>query len=164
MKLFKHVYELKILHFYYRVFAKEWTQERLSKMFKTTENLGKCLKIFGASVNDVVNFVMAMHEIQGNHYHFSIDMIEDMTVRVEFFSAKKVYSFAVKVSYAQGFKQAKYHGTQLEPLISNGFMIGHEAFKKINMSTPSGWNYLKELVELLDQYVIESEKLKNANQ
>jgi len=139
------------------LFKRDWTPSALSSLFKTTKNLKKSLDIFGGSVNKAMRFVFDIDEIQGSHCEFDIDLTE-MKVRVEFFSMIKIYNFAIEVSYEHGFKHAKYEGTQLIPLVSNGFMISEKDFKKIVNSCESGWSYLKHLVETLDQYVIESEK------
>ena len=138
------------------LFGKEWTPENLSNLFKTTKNLQKGLNKFGTEVNKYMQFILNMHEIEGNHCRFDVDANE-MKVRVEFFSIVKIYSFAIDISYGQGFKNAKYEGTHLNPLVSNGFMISSNIFTKIKATAPQGWRYLKELVETLDQYVAQSE-------
>lgn len=139
------------------LFSKDWTPEKLSSVFKTTKNLQKGLGLFGADVSNAMRFVLDMHEVEGNHCKFDVDL-SDMKLRVEFFSVAKIYNFAIEISYGLGFKHAKYEGTNLIPLVSNDFQISTNPFKKIVNSSTSGWSYLKTLVETLDQYIIESER------
>ena len=139
------------------LFSKDWTPEKLSSVFKTTKNLQKGLGLLGADVSNAMRFVLDMHEVEGNHCKFDVD-VSDMKLRVEFFSVAKIYNFAIEISYGLGFKHAKYEGTNLIPLVSNDFQISTNPFKKIVNSCTSGWSYLKNLVETLDQYIIESER------
>ena len=139
------------------LFSKDWTPEKLSSVFKTTKNLQKGLGLLGADVSNAMRFVLDMHEVEGNHCKFDVD-VSDMKLRVEFFSVAKIYNFAIEISYGLGFKHAKYEGTNLIPLVSNDFQISTNPFKKIVNSCTSGWSFLRNLVETLDQYIIESER------
>ena len=132
--------------------AKEWTNERLAHVFKSTRNLHKSLAEFGASVNKALIFVQDLDEIAGNHCKFDIDM-NDMKVRTEFFSMKKMYAFATEISFFAGFKQAKYENSKLIPLKSNRYVLNQEKFKKIVYSRPSGWSFLKKITNDIDEYV-----------
>jgi hypothetical protein len=101
---------------------------------------------------------MDMDEIEGSHCRFSVR--DDFKVRVEFFSSALIMSFAIVVDFAHGFKTAKTSGVELVPIVSNGIMISNEAMQKFVKGAPSGWSFLRILVETLDRYVRESENIK----
>ena len=94
---------------------KEWPQDKLSRIFRTTEYMEKGLHVIGESVNKAFNFILEMDDIQSNHCKFIID--DDFKVKVEFHSVPLLLNFAVQIDYAQGFKAAKNEGVELIPLI-----------------------------------------------
>ena len=99
---------------------KEWPQDKLSRIFRTTEYMEKGLHVIGESVNKAFNFILEMDDIQSNHCKFIID--DDFKVKVEFHSVPLLLNFAVQIDYSQGFKAAKNEGVELIPLI--GMYIG----------------------------------------
>lgn len=142
-----------IIHLVDHLISQEWPHERLSAIFKSTETLRESLNTFGNSVNKAADFIMDAREIEGNHSEFKIDPVE-MKASIEFYSLKKICSFVIEVNFKSGFKEAKTKGTRFSPGISNGFMIGESAFERIVQYSPSGWSFLKHLVENTDSYLL----------
>ncbi len=138
------------------LFARQWSPERLASLFKTTDDLAKSLKTFGDSVNEAAEFVFDMDDIQGIHCGFAIDLA-DSKVSIEFISRVKVYSFEISVCFGLGFKNAKYENTILVPGIDSGHYLTRDKFKTIVSAVPSGWQFLKNLTHLLDEFVSKSE-------
>ena len=128
---------------------------KLAQTFKTTVDLNETLSQFGDTVNNAMQFVLDIHEVEGNHCKFEIDT-DSMTVMVEFISSVKLYNFAVKISYQNGFKEAKFIGTKLIPIVSNEDMIKQHQFTRIECQ--AGWTYLKTFVEAIDSHIIETDK------
>ena len=139
------------------LFLKEWTNEKLSKVFETTVNISKSLDLFGQSVNEAVRFVLNLDEIKGSHCLFKI---EEFQVYVEHFSRPLHLAFAITVDFSQGFRIAKDQGTKLQSLVSSsrGHMISDKTFGNICKNSPSGWNYITHLSTMLDKYLEEMEK------
>ena len=146
---------IKLMH---HLFLKEWTNERLSKVFESTVNICKSLELFGQSVNEAVRFVLNLDQIKGSHCLFKI---EEFQVYVEHFSRPLHLAFAITVDFSQGFRVAKDQGTKLQPLVSSssrGHMISDKTFGNICKNSPSGWNYITYLSTMLDKYIKEMEK------
>ena len=146
---------IKLMH---HLFLKEWTNERLSKVFESTVNICKSLELFGESVNEAVRFVLNLDQIKGSHCLFKI---EEFQVYVEHFSRPLHLAFAITVDFSQGFRVAKDQGTKLQPLVSSssrGHMISDKTFGNICKNSPSGWNYITYLSTMLDKYIKEMEK------
>ena len=137
------------------LFLKEWTNERLAKVFESTVNICKSLELFGQSVNEAVRFVLNLDQIKGSHCLFKI---EEFQVYVEHFSRPLHLAFAITVDFSQGFRVAKDQGTKLQPLVSRGHMISDKTFGNICKNSPSGWNYITYLSTMLDKYIKEMEK------
>ena len=135
--------------------AMEWPKTKLSRTFMTTKSLKDSLTEFGDSVNNAIKFMLDIRKMQGSHSNLNIDT-DTMELRIEFTSNVKLYIFAVEISYKYGFKDAKFKGTKLIPIVENKDSITQSQFKRI--SCYSGWEYFKNLVESIDLLIIESEK------
>ena len=145
---------------------KEWPQNKLAQVFRTTEYLEKGLEAVGESVNKAFKMVLDMDDIKSKHCAFKI--VDEYKLYVEFFSVRLLMNFAIEVNYRDGFKPAKTEGVRLISLIDQyENTIRQESLDKLISHSPSGWSFFKSLVELVDAYVQECEvqkKMKSNNQ
>ena len=135
---------------------KEWPQNKLAQVFRTTEYLEKGLEAVGESVNKAFKMILDMDDIRSKHCVFKI--VDEHQVYVEFFSVGLLMNFAIEVNYGDGFKPAKTQGVKLIPLIDQyGATIRQESLDTLVKASPSGWSFFKSLVELVDAFVQEIE-------
>ena len=136
---------------------KEWPAVRISNHFKMTDGVGKNLKKFSASVDQAAKFILDIAKIEARHCFTKVD--KDFKVTVEFHSVKLVCSYKITVDFSHGFKTAKYNGVTFLPGVTTGYMVNSSTVDAITKSPASGWNYLKNLVEMFDQFKSEAEKM-----
>ena len=72
------------------LFSKDWTPEKLSSVFKTTKNLQKGLGLFGADVNNAMQFILGTIRILRKHFTLSVLRIFVHSVSCHFLLSKLV--------------------------------------------------------------------------
>ena len=141
---------------------KEWPQDKLSQLFRTTETLEKALEILGDTVNKASRFAIEMDEIEREHCRFKVS--DDFKVSVEFLSTQLFLNFALEIDYSQGFKAAKSSGVKVTPIIDQyGKTISQGSLDVFVKASSSGWGFLKGLVSKIDVYVKELQFLRPPN-